>query len=256
MKRHPQAGDGVSGPGLGSIGFCSFKCWLKLALRPLFLLCLLGGAFYFGELALAATSAPKNAVQIKKKAVHGKAWAFGQSEDRKAALWRRGVPVQSLSKRAVTGVNLQGAKASGEEKKVSGKALVSKAAKGKGVMNTGGGINRAVATARSGPSAAGNTLPSPGKSAKPKGAVGVSMQDSTSTWNVTPMRESMRPDEVKARDRHHVLRAFAGVSSGDNLSISVGPELTLKDEQNCAESAGASQPDSALGLGMQFKLDF
>ncbi len=39
------------------------------------------------------------------------------------------------------------------------------------------------------------------------------------------------------------------------LSIRVGPELILKDEQR--ERANANkQPESALGLGMQFKLDF
>ena len=53
----------------------------------------------------------------------------------------------------------------------------------------------------------------------------------------------------------HVVRAYADVDAGDDLSIRVGPELILKDEQR--ERANANkQPESALGLGMQFKLDF
>ena len=51
------------------------------------------------------------------------------------------------------------------------------------------------------------------------------------------------------------VRAFADVDAGDNLNVRVGPELILKDEQR--ERAGANkQPESALGMGMQFKLGF
>lgn len=38
----------------------------------------------------------------KKKALHGNAWAFGQSDDRDAAIWRQGTPVRSLHDRAVS----------------------------------------------------------------------------------------------------------------------------------------------------------
>ncbi|MBD5538931.1 MAG: hypothetical protein HDQ94_02890, partial [Desulfovibrio sp.] len=128
-------------------------------------------------------------------------------------------------------------------------------AAGHGAMDTESGIDRALAAAQAMADAEAAEA-AKGQHAKPKGSLGMSMKNSTTTWNVTPMREAMRPDEVLVRDRHHVLRAFADVEPTEDLSIRVGPELILKDEQHGAESAGSSQPDSALGLGMQFKLDF
>jgi hypothetical protein len=53
----------------------------------------------------------------------------------------------------------------------------------------------------------------------------------------------------------HVVRAYADVDAGDDLNVSVGPELILKDEQR-ERTAANKQPDSALGMGMQFKLGF
>jgi hypothetical protein len=52
-----------------------------------------------------------------------------------------------------------------------------------------------------------------------------------------------------------VIRAFADVDAGEDLSINVGPELILKDEQ-ARQDSSSTQPDSAVGMGMHFKLDF
>lgn len=238
----------------------------------LLLLFLLGAVYAHAPEALAATAAHEPAQ--KGKALHGQSWAFGQSEDRKAAIWRRGVPAQSLQQRALTGTGAKaqsgkaaGAKApakgsksaaagtSGAAKGASQKSAAKNGAPGHGAMDTESGIDRALAAAQAMADAEAAEA-AKGQHAKPKGSLGMSMKNSTTTWNVTPMREAMRPDEVLVRDRHHVLRAFADVEPTEDLSIRVGPELILKDEQHGAESAGASQPDSALGLGMQFKLDF
>lgn len=89
---------------------------------------------------------------------------------------------------------------------------------------------------------------------KPK--VGLEMQTNSGSWSVTPDQKSIRPDEEKTRDQQHVFRAFAGVEAGDDFNISFGPELILRDDEHTAESANSDQPDSALGLGMRFKLDF
>ncbi len=180
--------------------------------------------------------------QTRNGALHGQPWAFGASEDRKAALWQRGVPARSLKQRAVSSA-ARGA--------FGGVTAPRKGQAADGAMNTGAGIDRALATARS-----GTGERNAARGARPKGGLGLRMENETTTWNVTPMRESLRPDEVLARDSRHVVRAFADMEPTDDLSISVGPELILRDEQRGAESAGASQPDSALGLGMQFKLDF
>lgn len=204
------------------------------------------------------------ATQQQEKALHGQSWAFGQSEDRKAAIWRRGVPAQSLKQKAVTGTaaakagaakGAAGGKAAASGKNAAATGQAGRSAPGKGAVDTGDAIERALSAAQAA-SQAEEAKAAGEQGFKPRGSLGLSMKDSTTTWNVTPMREAMRPDEKLVRDRQHVVRAFADVEPTDDLSIRVGPELILKDEQHAAESAGASQPDSALGLGMQFKLDF
>ncbi len=258
-------------PGPGRV---FLSCGRPGALRGLLLtLLLLGAVLVYAPEALAATAAQQPAQ--KGKALHGQSWAFGHSEDRHAAIWRRGVPAQSLKQKALTGTGVKarsgkaapGAKAvakgsksaaaatSGAAKGAAQKSGAKKSAAGHGAMDTESGIDRALAAAQAIADAEAAEA-ARGQHAKPKGSLGMSMKNSTTTWNVTPMREAMRPDEVLVRDRHHVLRAFADVEPTEDLSIRVGPELILKDEQHGAESAGSSQPDSALGLGMQFKLDF
>ena len=216
-----------------------------LAWGLLLLLCMGVARWALPGAALAAAQQ-----QGGQKALHGQSWAFGQSEDRKAEIWRRGVPAQSLKQKAVTGASA--ARARG---KAAAKATDGKSAPGSGAVDTEDAIERALSAAQAS-SRAQEAKDAAERGAKPKGSLGLSMKDSTTTWNVTPMREAMRPDEVLVRDRQHVVRAFADVEPADDLSIRVGPELILKDEQHAAESAGSSQPDSALGVGMQFKLDF
>lgn len=89
-----------------------------------------------------------------------------------------------------------------------------------------------------------------------RGSLGISLKEETSSWKTTPEARTIHPDENIYRDRKHIVRAFADVHAGDDFSISVGPELILKDEQPTEESATENQPDSALGLGMRFKYDF
>lgn len=89
-----------------------------------------------------------------------------------------------------------------------------------------------------------------------QGSLGVSMSNESSSWKVSPQQKNIHADERIFRDKKHVLRAFGNVKAGDNLNISVGPELILKDEQHGEESATENQPDSSLGIGMKFKLDF
>lgn len=235
-------------PGQGRV---FLSCGRRGVVRGLLLLLLLAG--YLLAYAPAAEAASAQQTQ-KGKALHGQSWAFGQSEDRNAAIWRRGVPAQSLKQKAVTGT--AGAKGTaGSKGAAGGKNAAGKGQTGYGAVDTGEAIERALSAAQAA-SQAEEARAAGEQGFKPKGSLGLSMKDSTTTWNVTPMREAMRPDEILVRDRQHVVRAFADVEPTDDLSIRVGPELILKDEQHAAESAGASQPDSALGLGMQFKLDF
>lgn len=92
------------------------------------------------------------------------------------------------------------------------------------------------------------------KSRQP-GGFGVSMKKDARTWARQPLQ--VHPDEKLNLDSRHVVRAFADLESGPDFSVTVGPELILKDEYNTmSRTSNSDQPDSALGLGMNFKLDF
>lgn len=148
------------------------------------------------------------------RALRGQAWAFGQSESRNDAIWRKGVDARQVGKK--------------------------KSAKGQeGSPDTSGAIERALKEA---------------EKDNIRSSLGMSMGHEAGTWKVNP--EQQHPDETMFRDRRHVVRGFANVRAGQDLNISVGPELILKDEQHGEEAATENQPDSAFGLGMRFKYDF
>ena len=149
--------------------------------------------------------------------IHAPAWAFdGGTHSREA--WRDGASTSDLQKRAV-----------GEE-----------AAKDNSV-NTASGINSALNSADA-------------KTAR-KNGLAVSVGQDDSEWRKKSQIEPETVDENVPMQSRHVVRADADVDAGDDLNIRVGPELILKDEQR--ERAGANkQPESALGMGMQFKLGF
>lgn len=153
-----------------------------------------------------------------KQGLHARSWAFGQSSDRNAAIWREGVPSEDLHGRAVSG------------------ALEKKA------VNTAKGIGSALS---------GST-----QAKKKKNPLGISMESEISTWREPLPADGARPDEVLPLESRHVVRAYADVEAGDDLSISVGPELILRDEQTRERNSNANQPESVLGMGMQFKMDF
>lgn len=85
---------------------------------------------------------------------------------------------------------------------------------------------------------------------------GVSVESQKSSWKAAPEEKFMRPDEEMPREGRHVVRAFADVAPSENLDINIGPELILKDESSREQIANSTQPDTVLGLGMNFKLDF
>lgn len=159
-------------------------------------------------------------------------WTFGQSRDRRNPLWHEANDTDAIVK------------------KTKPKAL----AKERGVMDTSGGINRALDQAVKTEMAKETERLNGGGRPRAKGSVGMSMVNESSSWKVAP--GEMRADEYVPRDRKHVLRAFADVKAGEDLDIRVGPELHLRDESVGTENAHEKQPDSSLGVGMHFKLDF
>ena len=78
-----------------------------------------------------------------------------------------------------------------------------------------------------------------------------------SVWRAELPSSEARPDEARPLERRHVVRAYADVMDSDDASLTIGPELMLRDEHN--EWGKKSRPEEnepSLGLGMQFSLDF
>jgi hypothetical protein len=93
------------------------------------------------------------------------------------------------------------------------------------------------------------------KSPESQKPLGISIKKEKTDWREPLPDDIARPDENVPRESRHVVRALADVKASENLSINVGPELILKDQQHQAGNTDR-QPDSALGMGMGFKLDF
>ena len=169
----------------------------------------------------------KTAVKAKRKDVKGKeksskgihapAWAFGSASQSREA-WREGASTSDLQNRAV-----------GDE------------APKDNSINTASGINSALKSANA-------------KNER-KNGLALSVGQEESGWRKKSQLEPESADENVPMQSRHVVRAYADVDAGDDLNVSVGPELILKDEQR-ERTAANKQPDSALGMGMQFKLGF
>lgn len=91
---------------------------------------------------------------------------------------------------------------------------------------------------------------------KNRRSLGLTMKDQSGTWKVAPERKDLRPDERRLRDNRHIVSAYADLEASDDFSIRVGPELILRDDTKGDETARADQPETVLGLGMNFKYDF
>lgn len=150
------------------------------------------------------------------RTAHGIAWAFGNSPDRQSSIWIKGIGAEDISNNARPKIFRKNA------------------------ADTSNGIDAALRRA--------------GK--KSRTEIDLKMKNETSNWKSTPAGNYPQADEKIAREGRHILGAYAGVKATQDLNINLGPEIIIKDEQNVHESSNASQPDAALGLGMNFKLDF
>ncbi len=155
--------------------------------------------------------------QNNEQPLHGQPWAFGHSSDRKSAIWQKGVAGETIKKNARP-----------QNRK-------------KPTPDTTASID--------------NALRAADKNARNK-ALGLSVENESTSWKVAPQQKAMRPDEDHVRERRHVLRAYAGVNPTEDFNISIGPELILRDEGTGEDAATSEQPDSVFGLGMKFQYDF
>lgn len=76
------------------------------------------------------------------------------------------------------------------------------------------------------------------------------------TWRPAPsQRNSVVGDEALGLHEEHRLRAHTPLDDSEEIKITAGPELILK-EQKHNPSLDSNQPDSELGIGMQFQYGF
>ena len=89
---------------------------------------------------------------------------------------------------------------------------------------------------------------------KKKSPLALSVDDESSPWRES-VTSSVSPDENLNMESRHVVRAYADTEVSEDMNIGLGPELILRNEQR-ERPSNNKQPDSVLGMGMQFKLDF
>ncbi len=167
-----------------------------------------------------ASSAKTVSVKKQKNGLHAREWTFSEGSSRDA--WQnQGMPVNNLQGRAVGSPVPQDI--------VPDKAV-----------NTSKGIDSALSQAE--------------KRQTKKSPIALSVDDESSSWRETGTSE-LSPDENLNMESRHVVRAYADTAVSEDLNIGLGPELILRNEQR-ERPSNNKQPDSVLGMGMQFKLDF
>ena len=181
-----------------------------------------------GEAHAAQTTqtrhARKRGKAREKAPLHGEAWAFGQSAAREDALWKKGVEGETLRHRATGG--RQAAPAVGNTASIEASLKREDERRKKD------------------------------EERRRRGGLGVSLDTDGSVWRPqTPTAPGKADETLSIGSSRHTLRAFGDVRS-DDLSISVGPEITVKDREKANHFARSGEPDSAVGMGMRFSLDF
>ena len=93
--------------------------------------------------------------------------------------------------------------------------------------------------------------------AEEKSRLGMNIRRDDSVWRAELPSSEARPDELRPLERRHVVRAYADFMDSDDASLTIGPELMLKDEHNeWGKKSRPEENDPSVGLGMQFSLDF
>lgn len=91
---------------------------------------------------------------------------------------------------------------------------------------------------------------------KKKSAFSLGFEHEGSSWNNGPSVNMHNPGEDYLMEGRNVIRGTRSVKAGKNLNIDLGPELILKDQKARESLNNSNQPDSLLGIGMQFKFGF
>ena len=158
-------------------------------------------------------------VKKQKNSLHARDWTFSEGSSRDA--WQiQGMPTNNLQGRAV------------------GSPVPKDITPGP-VVITSKGIDSALSHA---------------EKSKKKSALALSVDDESSPWRES-VTSDKTPDENLSMESRHVVRAYADTEVSEDMNIGLGPELILRNEQR-ERPSNNKQPDSVLGMGMQFKLGF
>lgn len=153
-------------------------------------------------------------------------WSFGQSVDRHDKIWKKGAPSAEVARQKLS------SEEAGPEQQPKEKIKA---------VDTHKSLEKSLITATN---------------KEAKGKVGLNVKQESSSWLVAPQQKEMRADEKMSRDKRHIFSAYAAIEKIDDFTISLGPEWTIKSEQNTSQGANDAEPDQTLGLGMKFQFDF
>lgn len=161
-------------------------------------------------------------------------WSFGEDNGREAR-WSRGISGAALRHRAV----VREAAAMTASPDAAGQASHANPA---GQAGHAAGRGRA-RVAQASP---------PGEELSP---VVLSWERDTATWHPEASARIRQAGEVFSLHERHIVRAQARV--GDrNASLSIGPEVILRDDNDRAIARDPHSPESAVGIGMRFRIGF
>lgn len=157
-------------------------------------------------------------------------WAFGKDEGQ-TLRWRQGISGAELQHKAVVG----------REKAPAGSGAAAK---------SGNRLAAAPLPGHGGKSAAADV-----DSGGDKSGVYLSWERDITTWQPETPAGARRAGEVFSLHQRHIVRAQARAVN-KNASVSVGPEVILKDDNDKAVAKDPHSPDSAVGFGMHFMVGF
>lgn len=83
----------------------------------------------------------------------------------------------------------------------------------------------------------------------------LSWERDITTWQPETPRKIRQAGETFSLHQRHIVRAQARAGTSD-ASVSVGPEVILKDGNDKALAKDPNSPDSAVGFGMHFMVGF
>lgn len=115
----------------------------------------------------------------------------------------------------------------------------------------------AILSSRDGTKAAQAKPKKPLKPSSPlPGSLQFSYDQTKASWSSSPKDNVLPNDENLGISEEHHLRAHTHLDQSENLDITAGPELIVKDRKLNPSLKSSNRVDSELGVGMRFNYKF